>query len=88
MAAVHVLRSALFRAPGVDERRRLARGHRGLHLGPRHHLELDKIFSPGLRLRERGGRRQRDDCDGSEYAVLHSGSFIYLFRVMTIRSRL
>ena len=42
VAAVHVLRSALLGAARVERARRLAGGHRRLHLRPRHHLELDE----------------------------------------------
>ena len=42
VAAVHVLRAALLGAAGVEERGRLAVGHRLFHFGPRHHLEFDE----------------------------------------------
>ena len=64
VAAVDVLRPAMFGAAGVDERRGLSRGQRRFHLGPRHHLELDVVHGArwrSLRLGPRCAAARRTD---------------------------
>jgi hypothetical protein len=67
VAAVDVLRATVFGPAGIDERRRLPGGERGLHFRPGHHLELDIMTRGALPLglpdtRSRAPLRRRAPC--------------------------